>query len=96
MKFEAESAPYADSDCIRIITLDAIALFGKYRLNGSSGKGMENIGNDHVACLMYKLLNSSKDSDDLSIVPHRSNKVLDLQLTEFKRIKKTSMLDFLL
>ena len=63
---------YADADDIRLINLGPIALFSNYRLTTSSGKHLENIDHVHLVCLMYKLLSSSRDSDDLSIGFDRS------------------------
>ena len=63
---------YADADDIRLITLGPIALFSNYKLTTSSGKHLENIDHAHIVSLMYKLLSSSRDSDDLSIGFDRS------------------------
>ena len=43
---------------------------------------MEEIDNAHVICLRYKLLSSSRDSDDLSIGFHRSTEVRERDLTK--------------
>ena len=40
---------------------------GNYKLTTSSGKHLENIDHAHIVSLMYKLLTSSRGSDDLSI-----------------------------
>ena len=58
---------YADGNDIRLVNLGPIALFSKYKLTTSSGKHLENIDHAHIVSLMYKLLTSSKGSDDLSI-----------------------------
>ena len=63
---------YADGDQIGIVNLGPIALYKKYRLTSSSGKAIEKIDNAHVYCLMYKLLSSSRNSDDSSFGFHRS------------------------
>ena len=63
----ATSNRYADADDIRLINLGSIALFSNYKLTTSSGKHLEIIDHAHIVCLMYKLLSSSRDSDDLSI-----------------------------
>ena len=63
---------YADADDIRLINLGPIALFSNYKLTTSSGKHLENIDHAHIVSLMYKLLSSSRDSDDLSIGFDRS------------------------
>ena len=58
---------YVDGNDIRLINLGSIGLFSNYKLTTSSGKHQENIDHAHIISLMYKLLSSSKRSDDLSI-----------------------------
>ena len=48
---------------------------------------MEEIDNAHVICLMHKVISSSRGSDDLSIGFHRSNEVLERELSTNKRTK---------
>ena len=63
----ATSNRYVDADDIRLINLGPNALFSNYRLTTSSGKHLESIDHAHIVCLMYNMLSSSRDSDDLSI-----------------------------
>ena len=63
----ATSNRYADADDIRLINLGPIALFSNYKLTTSSGKYLEDIDHAHIVSLVYTLLSSSRDSDDLSI-----------------------------
>ena len=58
---------YLDGNVMRLVNLGPIALFSNYKLTTSSGKHLENIDHAHIVSLMYKLLSSSKGSDDLSI-----------------------------
>ena len=58
---------YVDGNNIRLVNLRPIAIFSNYKLTTSSGKHLENIDHAHIVSLMYKLLTSSKASDDLSI-----------------------------
>ena len=58
---------YANCDNIRLVNLAVIALFSIYKLTTSSWKHLEEISHAHIASLMYRLLTSSKDSNDLSI-----------------------------
>ena len=44
-----------------------VALFSNFKLTTSSGKHLEDISHAHFVSLMYKLITSSKDSNDLSI-----------------------------
>ena len=58
---------YADKNDIILVNLGPIGLFSKYKLTISSGKNLENIEHGHIACLMYKWLNTAGGCDDLSI-----------------------------
>ena len=58
---------YVEANDIRIFNLGPIAFISNYKLTTSSGKHLEEISHAHIVSLMYKLLISSKDSDDLSI-----------------------------
>ena len=58
---------YVDGNDIRLVNLGPIALFSNYKLTTSSGKHLENTDHAHIVSLMYKLLTSSRGSDDLSI-----------------------------
>ena len=78
---------YAEGDHIKLVNLGRIALFNKYRLTNSSGKEIEENDNDHVICLMHKLLSSSRDSDDLSIGFYRSNGFREREVTKIKTTK---------
>ena len=78
---------YADGNDIRLVNLGPIALFSNYRLTTSSGKHLENIDHAHIVSLMYKLLSSSKGSDDLSISFDRDRARRRNELTNNKNIK---------
>ena len=58
---------YVDGDDLRLVNLSPIALFSNYNLSTNSGKHLENIDHAHMVYLMYKLLTSTKGSDDLSV-----------------------------
>ena len=68
----ATSNRYANADDIRLFNLGPIALFSNYKLTTSSGKQLENIDHAHIVSLLYKLLSSSRDGDDLAIGFDRS------------------------
>ena len=55
---------YLDGNDIRLVNLGPIGLFSNYKLSTSSGKHLENIDHSHIVSLMYKLISSSKGSDD--------------------------------
>ena len=72
---------------MRLVNLGVIALFSSYKLTTSSGKHLEEIIHAHIVLLLYNLLKSSKDSDDLSIGFHRSRDRRKQGLTNNKNIK---------
>ena len=83
----ATSNRYADADDIRLINLGPIALFSTYKLTTSSGKRLENIDHAHIVSLMYKLLSSIRDSNDLSIGFDRSRDKRKRELLNIKTQK---------
>ena len=78
---------YVDADEIWLINLAAIALFSKFKLTTSSGKHLINIDYAHIVSLMYKLLTSSRDSDDLSIGFDRDCNRRKRELSNNKKMK---------
>ena len=58
---------YVDAIDIRLVNLGPIAFFSNYKLTKSSGKHLEEISHAHIVSLIYKLLTTSKDGEDLSI-----------------------------
>ena len=78
---------YVDTDDIWLVNLAARALFSNFKLTTSSGKHHENIDHAHIVSLMYKLLTSSRDSDDLSIGFDRGRNRRKRELTDNKNIK---------
>ena len=78
---------YVDANDIRLVNLGPIALFSNYNLSTSSDKHLEEISHAHIVSLMYKLLTSIKDADDLSIIFDRSRGRRKNELTNNKTIK---------
>ena len=78
---------YVDADDIWLINLAAIALFSNFKLTTSSGKHLENIDHAHTVSLMYKVLTSSRGSDDLSIGFDRDRNRRKRELTNNQNIK---------
>ena len=78
---------YVDADDIRLVNLGAIGLFSIYKLTTASSKHLEEITHAHTACLIYKVVTSSKDSDDLSIGFDRNRGRRKNELTNNKNIK---------
>ena len=58
---------YMDGDDIRLVNEGSIALFSNYKIQSSSGKHIEEINHAHIVCLLYKLVTSGRNTDDLSI-----------------------------
>ena len=63
----ASNDRYADGNDIRLVILGPFALFSNYKLTSSLGKLLQDISHAHTVSLMYKLVTSAKDTDDLSI-----------------------------
>ena len=63
----ADNSRYANGNDIRLVNLGPVALFSNFKLRTSSGKHLEDISHAHLVSLMYKLITSSKDSNDLFI-----------------------------
>ena len=63
---------YSDGDNIGLVNLGRIALLSNYKLTTTSGKHLEEISHAHNVSLIYKLVTSSRGSDDFSIGFHRS------------------------
>ena len=83
---------YADGADIKLVNLAVIALFSIYKLTTSSGKHLEEVNHVHIVSLMYKLLSSSKESDDLSIGFDRNRDRRKRELTNNKNFKGKSHL----
>ena len=78
---------YLVGNDIRLVNLGPIGLFRNYNLTTSSRKHLEKIDHAHIVSLMYKLLTSSKGSDDLSIGFDRDRTRRRNELTNNKNIK---------
>ena len=63
----ADNSRYGNGNDIRLVILGPVALFSNFKLTTISGKHLEDISHAHIVSLMYKLITSSKDSNDLSI-----------------------------
>ena len=83
----ATNNKYAEAEVICLNNLAAIDLFIKFRLATSSGKHLGNIDHAHIVSLLYKLLTSSRGSDDLSIGFDRDRNRRKRELTNNKNIK---------
>ena len=64
---KADNFIYANGNDIRLVDLRPFTLLTNFKLTTSSGKHLEDISHAIIVSLMYKLITSAKDTDDLSI-----------------------------
>ena len=84
---DATDDRYVDGDDISLVILAPSALFSEYKFTTSSGKHLDNIDHAHIVSLSYKLLTSSRGSDDLSIGFDLSRDRRKRELTNNKKRK---------
>ena len=84
---KADNSRYGNGNDIKLVYLGQIALFSNFKLTTSSGKHLEDISHAHLVSLMYKLITSSKGSDDLSIGFDRSSARRREEMTTNKNVK---------
>ena len=75
---------YADDNDIRLVNIEAIALFNNYMLTSSSVKHLNDISHAHIVSSMYKLITSAKDTDDLPLAFDRDRERRRRELTHSK------------
>ena len=56
---------------MKLVNLGPIALFSRMKMTKSCGKHLEDINHADIVSLMYKLISSAKESDDLGFGFHR-------------------------
>ena len=83
---KADNSRYGNGNDIKLINLCPIALFSNFKLTTSSGKHLEDISHAHLVSLMYKLITSSKGSDELSIGFNRSSAKRREEMTTNKNV----------
>ena len=83
---KADDSRFANRNDIKLVNLCPIVLFSNFKLTTSSGKHLEDISHAHLVSLMYKLLSSSKGSDDLSIGSDRSSARRREKITNNKNV----------
>ena len=86
---------YIDKNDIRLVNLGPIALFSNYKLTTHSVKHLENIDHAHTVSLIYKLITSSRGSDDLSIGFDRDRTRKRNELTNKKILKVNIIIEFI-
>ena len=83
----ADISRYGNNIDIRLVVLAPIALFCIFTSTTSSGKHLEGISHAHMICVMYKLISSSEDSDDLFFGFDRNWGKKQEKITKNKNIK---------
>ena len=83
----ASNNRYADNNDIRLVNLGPVALFSNYKLTTRSGKQLEDVSHAHIVSLMYKLITTAQDMNDLSIGFDRDRTRRRNELTNNKYIK---------
>ena len=84
---KADDSRYGNGNDIKLVNLGPIALFSNFKLTTSSGKHLEDISHAHLVSLMYKLITSSKGSDDLSVGFDRSSARRREEIANNKTVK---------
>ena len=84
---KANDSRYGNGNDIKLVNLGPIALFSNYKLTTSSGKHLEDISHAHLVSLMYKMITSSINSDDLFIGFDRSPNRRKDELAKNKSVK---------
>ena len=63
---KVDNLRYANGNNKVLVYLGPIALISSFKMKTSNGKHLEDISHAHIVSLMYKLLKSTRGSDDLS------------------------------
>ena len=92
---KADNSKYANGKHIRLVNSAPIAFFSNFKLTTSNGKNSEVISHAHIVSLRYKLVNISKDGEDLSFGFHRDQIRRRDELTK-KNLKRKYHLRILL
>ena len=93
---KADNSRYGNGNDIRLVNLGPIALFSNFKLTTSSCKHLEDINHAHLVSVMYKLITSSKGSDDLAIGCDRSSARRREEITNNKNVKGKFLLRIML
>ena len=93
---KADKSGFANGNNIRLNNLGPIALFSLFKSTTLSSKHLEDISHVHIVSIMYKLITSAKDSEDLSIVFDGSRDRRKRKLTNNKNLKGKNLLRIML
>ena len=92
---KADNSRYANGIDIRLLNLGQVALFSNFKLTKTSGKHSENISHARIGSLLYKLITSAKNTDDLSLGFYHDRNMRRDKLTNIKHIKGKYLLRFM-
>ena len=100
LKFEtiikADKSRCANGNDLQFINLTSIVLFSIFELTTSNGNYLEENSHAHLVSLLYKLVTSAKNTDDLSIGFDRIRDRRKQKLANIKKIKGKYRLTILL
>ena len=84
---KADNSRYGNGNDTTLVNLGPVALFSSFKLTTSSGKHLADISHAHLVSLLYKLITSSKNSDDLCFGFDRSRARRQYEFTNNKIVK---------
>ena len=84
---KADISRNGNGNDIKLVLVGPMALLSNFKLTTSSGKHLEDISHAHIVSLMYKLLTSSRGSNDLSIGLDRDRGRRKDELAQNKNVK---------
>ena len=84
---KADNSRYANGNDINLANLGLIALFSNFKLIKSSGKHLVDVSQYLIVSLIYKLITSRENFDDLSICFDRSRVRRRDELNNNKKVK---------
>ena len=93
---KADNSRYANGNDINLVNLRLMALFSNFKLIKSSGKHLEDVSQYLIVSLVFKLITSHENSDDLSICFDRSRVRRRDELTNKKNVKSKYRLRIML
>ena len=83
---EAENSTNGDGKDMQLLDLGRIALISNHKLTTSSGKLQQDISPANILSLMYEIITSAKDCDDLSNGVNRDRRRRQQKLTKNQKM----------
>ena len=63
---KTDSSRYANGSDMQLVNLGPKVLFSSFKSTTNKGKHLEDISHIHIVSLLYKVISSAKDTNDLS------------------------------